>query len=209
MLKYIRTGYYSNGDVVYNFDGTYVRAGYYSNGDVIYNIDGNYIRAGYYNSGDVVYNIDGIYIRVGYYSSGDIKYNIDGNYIRAGYYSNGDVVYNITDESTSSGCYVTTACIKAKGLSANCYELEALRQFRDDWVKKHENGLEEIGIYYEIAPKIVDKINGLANSSEIYEKIYNEVVCTCVQLIEAGQDKEAYCLYKNAAYELKRYTDSL
>lgn len=41
MKLYIRSGYYSNGDVVYNFDGKYIRAGYYDNGAscIIKNVD--------------------------------------------------------------------------------------------------------------------------------------------------------------------------
>lgn len=209
MKLYIRSGYYSNGDVVYNFDGKYIRAGYYDNGDVIYNIDGKYIRAGYYDNGDVVYNIDDNYIRVGYYSNGDVKYNIDGNYIRAGYYSSGDVIFNITEESSSSGCFVTTACIESMGLSDKCYELKVLRRFRDQWVSHHDNGEKEIGIYYEIAPKIVDKLRQHENSKEIYAWIYKEMIQKCVRYIENGDDEAAYQLYKEMSYKLKDYTDKI
>ena len=43
-------------------------------------------------------------------------------------------------------------------------------------MSKHENGSAEIKIYYDIAPKIVEKLNHLPNSKEIYEKIYQKVV---------------------------------
>ena len=74
-------------------------------------------------------------------------------------------------------------------MPVDCYELETLRKFRDNWVSKHENGPAEIKIYYDIAPKIVEKLNHLPNSKEIYEKIYQEVVIKCVQFIEEGMRK--------------------
>lgn len=137
------------------------------------------------------------------------KYNIDGNYIRAGYYSSGDVIFNITEESSSSGCFVTTACIESMGLSDKCYELEVLRRFRDQWVSHHDNGEKEIGIYYEIAPKIVDKLRQHENSKEIYAWIYKEMIQKCVRYIENGDDEAAYQLYKEMSYKLKDYTDKI
>jgi tetratricopeptide (TPR) repeat protein len=88
-------------------------------------------------------------------------------------------------------------------------ELETLRKFRDNWVSKNENGPAEIGIYYEIAPQIVEKLDCLPNSKEIYEKIYQEVVLKCVRFIEEGKEEDAYLLYKNASFDLKKYTDAL
>ena len=76
-------------------------------------------------------------------------------------------------------------------------------------MSKHENGPAEIGIYYEIAPKIVEKLDCLPNSKEIYEKIYQEVVLKCVRFIEEGKEEDAYLLYKNASFDLKKYTDTL
>ena len=44
---------------------------------------------------------------------------------------------------------------------------------------------------------------------EIYEKIYQEVVLKCVRFIEEGKEEDAYLLYKNASFDLKKYTDAL
>lgn len=42
------------------------------------------------------------------------------------------------DERTSSsgGCFLTSACVKSKGLPDNCYELTRLRWFRDNILAK-------------------------------------------------------------------------
>lgn len=90
-----------------------------------------------------------------------------------------------------------------------CYELEVLRRFRDQWVSHHDNGEKEIGIYYEIAPKIVDKLRQHENSKEIYAWIYKEMIQKCVRYIENGDDEAAYQLYKEMSYKLKDYTDKI
>ena len=192
-----------------NSDGKYIRIGDSRSDGIMYNIDGNYIREGDDSNGEIMLNIDGNYIRTGASKDGAIVYIIDGNYIRYGDYSDRRIAYNMTESSLGSGCFITTACIESRGLPVDCYELETLRKFRDNWVSKHENGPAEIGIYYEIAPKIVEKLDCLPNSKEIYEKIYQEVVLKCVRFIEEGKEEDAYLLYKNASFDLKKYTDTL
>lgn len=206
---FIRMGSDSNGSIYSNFDGKYVRVGDSRSDGIKYNIDGKYIREGDDSNGEIMLNIDGNYIRTGASKDGAIVYIIDGNYIRYGDYSDRRIAYNMTESSLGSGCFITTACIESRGLPVGCYELETLRKFRDNWVSKHENGPAEIGIYYEIAPKIVEKLDCLPNSKEIYEKIYQEVVLKCVRFIEEGKEEDAYLLYKNASFDLKKYTDTL
>ena len=206
---YIRRGSDVKGSMYCNSDGKYIRIGDSRSDGIMYNIDGNYIREGDDSNGEIMLNIDGNYIRTGASKDGAIVYIIDGNYIRYGDYSDRRIAYNMTESSLGSGCFITTACIESRGLPVDCYELETLRKFRDNWVSKHENGPAEIGIYYEIAPKIVEKLDCLPNSKEIYEKIYQEVVLKCVRFIEEGKEEDAYLLYKNASFDLKKSTDTL
>ena len=98
----------------------------------------------------------------------------------------------------SGGCYLTTACVVAKGLPDNCMELETLRSYRDGYLKGREGGLADIETYYSVAPKIVDAINALADSNSIWQDIYNHLVLPCVELIGKGQMEEAYKLYKES-----------
>ena len=46
----------------------------------------------------------------------------------------------IYKSGNSSGCYLTSACIFAKGLKDDCHELTTLRQFRDQWLAKTTKG---------------------------------------------------------------------
>lgn len=89
-----------------------------------------------------------------------------------------------TGKRNSGGCYLTSACMGAKGeeFSDDCYELEVLRKFRDSYVK--ENYPKDIEMYYEIAPLIVEKIEDLKESNDIFEKMYDELVVPCCELIE-------------------------
>lgn len=97
----------------------------------------------------------------------------------------------------TSGCYLTSACVEAKGLPDNCRELTVLREFRDGYMRNTVKGPESICEYYHIAPMIVEKIKQLPNALEIFETIYNELVIPCVTLIDAERNEEAYEIYRN------------
>lgn len=130
-------------------------------------------------------------------------------------YVNSDVYYKycrnydyadcpIYKGDTSGGCYLTSACMYAKGLPDDCYELETLRHFRDTWLNKTEEGKEIIKMYYEIAPKIVSAINDKPDSKNIYDMIYEKMVLTCVKFIEEQRFDETVELYKNMTLELQK-----
>lgn len=67
---------------------------------------------------------------------------------------------------------MTSACVYAKNLPDDCYELQTLRTFRDTWMKGSKEGQKSIATYYDTEPKIVFAINDMANPKAIYEKIY-------------------------------------
>ena len=71
------------------------------------------------------------------------------------------------DKKTSEKhkCFLTTACMKhqLKYFDDNCYELTTLRWFRDKFVTK-----SDIQYYYQIAPIIVNVLNNVSNSDEMY-----------------------------------------
>lgn len=98
----------------------------------------------------------------------------------------------------SGNCYLTSACSEAKGLPDDCYELQVLRGFRDDYVRAREDGQEVLEEYERTAPKIVSNIKKLgAKAQQTFDKIYNELVIKAVHLILSGQNDAAYSLYKN------------
>lgn len=109
---------------------------------------------------------------------------------------------NNHESSGSEGCFLTTACVDIKGLPDNCRELETLRSYRDTYLKNRENGLSDINLYYDVAPKIVANINKLPDSKAIWEKMYEDLVIPCIKLIDEGKNEETYILYKNTVAEL-------
>lgn len=104
---------------------------------------------------------------------------------------------------SSGGCYLTSACVEAKGLPDDCHELTALRKFRDEYVAKCERGKEDIAHYYAAAPKVVDRINKKENAKSIWEEVYNSMVLPCVKLIDESCFDEAYKLYKAKSMKLE------
>lgn len=105
---------------------------------------------------------------------------------------------------SSSGCFLTSACVEAKGLSDDCHELATLRIFRDGYMHSSPTGAEDICEYYHTAPVIVEKIKQLPNAMEVFDKIYNELVLPCVALIESGKNEEAYAAYRNYTKMLQK-----
>ena len=55
-----------------------------------------------------------------------------------------------SNENDNGGCYLTTACVAARGLSDTGPELQTLRAFRDGVLAHMPGGQEEIEEYYEI-----------------------------------------------------------
>ncbi|WP_416386257.1 CFI-box-CTERM domain-containing protein [Anaerobutyricum hallii] len=90
---------------------------------------------------------------------------------------------------SSGGCYLTSACVYAKGLPDDCHELTVLRGYRDGWLRTAPEGEALIEQYYKEAPRIVSNINERSDQKSIYEKIYEEVVCPCVEYIENNEMK--------------------
>ena len=107
------------------------------------------------------------------------------------------------ESKSTSGCYLTSACTKARGLPDNCEELTILRKFRDEWLKNQMEGEKDIKEYYAFTPFIVEEIDKKTNAGLIYEKIYKELVVTCVNLIKENKNDEAYKFYKNYTRKLK------
>lgn len=98
-------------------------------------------------------------------------------------------------KSGGSGCFITTAVCGSFGKPDDCYELTSFRKFRDNWLVKEADGKSLIAEYYEVAPKIVEKINKLANAKEVYHSIWDNHLKPCLTFIEQGsfaKCKETY-----------------
>lgn len=117
------------------------------------------------------------------------------------YTDNDEYRYNNTE---SDQCFISVACIKAKGLPSDCYELRILRKFRDEYVKNLFDGNEIVENYYDIASTIVNKINELPNTNEIFQDIYTDLVLESVFLIENNKNQQAFFYFKEFIDNLKK-----
>lgn len=109
-------------------------------------------------------------------------------------------------KSSSSDCFITTACVRAKGLPDDCYELTTLRRFRDEVLLKSPDLKGYVEDYYQKAPLIIAEIDKLDNSLEIYERIYNEMILPSVRYVDEKEEQRAIELYYGYYMELlKKY----
>lgn len=100
-------------------------------------------------------------------------------------------------------CYITTAVCKSLDKPDNCYELTLLRDYRDDYLLKSDDGMADVKEYYNIAPTIVKRIDRLENASEIYQGIWQEYLSPCVHLIEENKKAECQVLYSDMVHKLE------
>lgn len=131
------------------------------------------------------------------YVNEDVYYKYCRNYDY-----NGCPVYG--DAGSSTGCFLTSACVEAMDLPDNCEELIILRKFRDTWLVKQPGGQAEIREYYRIAPGIVSTIQRREDRQQIFQRIYDDVVCPCVLWIKQKQYHKAWKSYRNMVETIKR-----
>ncbi len=105
--------------------------------------------------------------------------------------------------SGGGGCFLTSACVEAKGLSDDCHELTVLRRFREEYLRPLPEGEAEIAEYYDVAPKIVAAIKERENCLSIFSDIYDSLVIPCVGLIEQGDYSATHKKYRSFVNQLK------
>lgn len=115
----------------------------------------------------------------------------------------------ITDGFKQRLCYITTAVCGSSGKADDCYELETLRAYRDEYLMKSESGRELVEEYYEVAPMIVMAIDMHKDASSIYRQIYQDYLMPCVHLAETGENEACKKRYTDMVYHLQhRYLHS-
>ncbi len=105
--------------------------------------------------------------------------------------------------SSSSWCFITTACARARGLPDHCEQLVILRRFRDEYVSMLPNGRQLVQEYYRFAPVIVQNIEQQPDSDRIFEEIFLQVE-QAVQEIKAGRQSDAIATYGRLFKGLKQ-----
>lgn len=100
-------------------------------------------------------------------------------------------------------CYITTAVCRSLDKPDDCYELTALRRYRDEYLLASENGKQLVEEYYNIAPTIVKRINRQENAGEIYRGIWEIYLRPCIRLIEEDRKEECRDVYSTMVTKLE------
>ncbi|MDR1940500.1 MAG: hypothetical protein LBQ40_06910 [Clostridiales bacterium] len=78
----------------------------------------------------------------------------------------------------------------------DCDELQTLRHWRDKLCKSDEKLKLLTEDYYKNAPSIIEIIDSLENSRQVYAQVYNELVVPTVELLKSGETDAAIKHYK-------------
>ena len=101
-------------------------------------------------------------------------------------------------------CYITTAVCRSMNKPDDCYELNALRAYRDGYLSETEEGRRIVEEYYNIAPTIVKRIDREAGADDIYRGIWEEYLSPCIRLIEDDKKEECKELYVTMVRSLEK-----
>lgn len=103
--------------------------------------------------------------------------------------------------SRKGGCFITTAACEYMGRPDDCYELSALRSFRDRHLLATEEGRALVRHYYEVAPGIAERLHGRSDLEEVWG-----IVTRCVRAIEEGRYDDATQMYTTMVRSLEERT---
>jgi len=104
---------------------------------------------------------------------------------------------------SDGGCFITTAVCRGHNLPDDCEELQVLRRFRDEHMQESAEGRALVQEYYDIAPKLVSKINSRPNSSAVYSFIRKAYIDPAVNAAKSGQNADAQQIYTELVRFLK------
>lgn len=93
-------------------------------------------------------------------------------------------------------CFLSSACLSARGHPDTCEELTILRHFRDSYMITTEHNRRLIDEYYNIAPSVVININKLPNAEAIWSEIYEGLVVPTMDLVKKAKFEEAIEHYR-------------
>lgn len=124
-----------------------------------------------------------------------------GEAIEEGQFTGRDVSSLDKTPSGSGGCFITTACVEAAGLPDDCFELQILRKFRDEYVRLLPDGEVILKAYYSKAPGIVKAISQSDSANDEYLRMFREVR-EAIRHILAGHNKKALDTYKQLVQRL-------
>lgn len=95
-----------------------------------------------------------------------------------------------------SATFICSACMQARGVPLDCWELEILRLFRNQYAMQSSEGRQLIREYAIVGPLLVDAIENSVNRKKIYAAVYDSLVLPAIDLIKEGRKETAMQFYK-------------
>ena len=107
------------------------------------------------------------------------------------------------EERKNNGlCFISTAICGALGKPDDCEELSVLRQLRDTYMQETPDRRAEVALYYQLAPRIVERIDSSRSAAELWAEIARDHVLPVVAAARAGNCVAAHRLYARMVREL-------
>jgi hypothetical protein len=106
------------------------------------------------------------------------------------------------------GCFITTACCEALGLADDCFELRALRRYRDNVLAKRPGGVADITAYYQLAPLILARLPRKTRNERL-RSVYARYILPAALAARLGLNTLAYKLYMRMLDEICECLTSL
>lgn len=97
--------------------------------------------------------------------------------------------------SGGGGCFITTAVCESRGEPDDCPTLEKLRAFRDTYMQESKQRQDLVRLYYDCAPKIVDRINARNDRQQFLEYLYCRFIVPACASIDRGNLSDSFNLY--------------
>jgi hypothetical protein len=101
------------------------------------------------------------------------------------------------EKKKGSGRFITTAACEYRGLPDDCYELQVLRSFRDNYLMQTPEGEALVARYYSEAPVIAECLT----RSEDLEYAWSSI-SRCVKLVEEREYEQAIRQYRDMFHNL-------
>ncbi|MGB6428449.1 MAG: CFI-box-CTERM domain-containing protein [Methyloceanibacter sp.] len=101
------------------------------------------------------------------------------------------------------GCFLTTACCEILGLDDECFELAALRRYRDHALATLPGGPAAIATYYRVAPTVLERLPRQDRTRRLLS-LYARFILPAAIAARLGLNRLAYRLYARMMHGLAR-----
>ena len=97
---------------------------------------------------------------------------------------------------SGGGCYITTIMCEILGYKDDDYNLNKLREFRNNVMQREIGYLPLLMVYDQLGPLISSKLASDKDGKELANRFYNDYISKAVKCIEEDNYKQAIIIYK-------------